>query len=179
MNQLWWCNIKKVVKFGVEVKFGICDDLVCFYKVYLEIVECDGFIGCLLEYFEYMWDVFNVEEEGCMKVFFVEYEGDVVVVIIFVIVGEYVWYFYGVLIMVKWEVCGLNVIQWVMICIVNEVRCVVYDMCGIVVGVGVNDFEIGFIQFKVGSGGQVVVILGEWDKFINLIFYKVFDFYMK
>ena len=77
------------------------------------------------------------------------------------------------------EVRGSNAIQWAMIRTANEARCAVYDMRGIVAGVGANDPEIGLIQFKVGSGGQAVAFPGEWDKPINPILYKAFDLYMK
>ncbi|WP_143860768.1 peptidoglycan bridge formation glycyltransferase FemA/FemB family protein, partial [Nocardia cerradoensis] len=77
------------------------------------------------------------------------------------------------------EVRGSNAIQWAMIRIANEAGCAVYDMRGIVAGVGADDPEIGLIQFKVGSGGQAVAFPGEWDKPINPILYKAFDLYMK
>lgn len=179
MNQLWRRNIKKAAKFGVEVKLGTRDDLARFHKVYLETAERDGFTGRPLEYFEHMWDVLNAEEEGRMKVFLAEHEGDVVAATTFVTVGEHAWYSYGASTTAKREVRGSNAIQWAMIRTANEARCAVYDMRGIVAGVGANDPEIGLIQFKVGSGGQAVAFPGEWDKPINPILYKAFDLYMK
>ena len=148
-------------------------------RVYLETAERDGFTGRPLEYFEHMWDVLNAEEEGRMKVFLAEHEGDVVAATTFVTVGEHAWYSYGASTTAKREVRGSNAIQWAMIRTANEARCAVYDMRGIVAGVGANDPEIGLIQFKVGSGGQAVAFPGEWDKPINPILYKAFDLYMK
>lgn len=179
MNQLWRRNIKKANKLGVEVKLGTREDLPRFHEVYLETAERDGFTGRPLEYFEHMWDVLNAEEKGRMKVFLAEHEGDLVASTTFVTVGEHAWYSYGASTTAKREVRGSNAIQWAMIRTANEAGCAVYDMRGIVAGVGADDPEIGLIQFKVGSGGQAVAFPGEWDKPINPILYKAFDFYMK
>ena len=37
----------------------------------------------------------------------------------------------------------------------------------------------GLIQFKVGTGGEAVEYLGEWDLPLNPLLYKAFDLYMK
>jgi len=42
-----------------------------------------------------------------------------------------------------------------------------------------DDPHLGLIQFKVGTGGDAVEYLGEWDKPINRVLYKAFDVYMK
>ncbi|GAE76359.1 tRNA-dependent lipid II-amino acid ligase [Cutibacterium acnes JCM 18918] len=103
------------------MKLGTRDDLARFHKVYLETAERDGFTGRPLEYFEHMWDVLNAEEEGRMKVFLAEHEGDVVAATTFVTVGEHAWYSYGASTTAKREVRGSNAIQWAMIRTANEV----------------------------------------------------------
>jgi hypothetical protein len=54
----------------------------------------------------------------------------------------------------------------------------VYDLRGITEGLGADDPEIGLIQFKVGTGGEAVQYLGEWDLPINAALYKAFTLYM-
>jgi lipid II:glycine glycyltransferase (peptidoglycan interpeptide bridge formation enzyme) len=41
-----------------------------------------------------------------------------------------------------------------------------------------DDPHLGLIQFKVGTGGEAVEYLGEWDLPQPLL-YKAFDLYMK
>ena len=53
------------------------------------------------------------------------------------------------------------------------------DLRGITEGVGADDPEIGLIQFKVGTGGEAVAYIGEWDLAINKVLYKAFDLYLK
>jgi len=41
-----------------------------------------------------------------------------------------------------------------------------------------QDPHIGLIQFKVGTGGEAVQYVGEWDLPLNRLVYKAFDAYM-
>ncbi len=179
MNQLWRRNIKKAAKLGVEVRLGTRDDLARFHELYLETAERDGFTGRPLAYFEHMWDALNAEEDGRMKLYLSEHEGDLVAATTFVTVGEHAWYSYGASSTHKREVRGSNAVQWQMIRDANAAGCAVYDLRGIVEGVGADDPELGLIQFKVGTGGEAVAYLGEWDFPINKVLYKAFDLYMK
>ena len=38
---------------------------------------------------------------------------------------------------------------------------------------------MGLIQFKVGTGGEAVEYVGEWDLPLSKPLYKAFDLYMK
>ena len=51
----------------------------------------------------------------------------------------------------------------------------VYDLRGITDTLDAADPHIGLIQFKVGTGGQAVEYVGEWDFPINRPLYKAFD----
>jgi len=54
----------------------------------------------------------------------------------------------------------------------------VYDLRGITEGLAADDPEIGLIQFKVGTGGEAVQYLGEWDLPINKALYAAFRAYL-
>ncbi|NLE96826.1 MAG: aminoacyltransferase, partial [Propionibacterium sp.] len=167
MNQQFRRNIRKAAKEGVEVRTGTREDLARFHEIYVETAERDGFTGRALEYFELMWDALNAEEEGRMQVFLAEHEGDLVAASTFVTVGEHTWYSYGASTTHKREVRGSNAIQWAMIQAAAAAGCAVYDLRGIVESVAKDHPEIGLIQFKVGTGGEAVAFLGEWDYPIN------------
>ena len=55
----------------------------------------------------------------------------------------------------------------------------IYDLRGITEGLEQDDPHLGLIQFKVGTGGEAVEYLGEWDLPLNPLLYKAFDLYMK
>ncbi len=179
MNQQWRRNIKKATKEGVTVRTGTRDDLAAFHRIYLETAERDGFTGRKLSYFELMWDALNAEDPNRMKVYLAEHEGDLVAATTMVTVGEHAWYSYGASTTAKREVRGSNAVQWQMIRDANAASCATYDMRGIVEGVGSDHPEIGLIQFKVGTGGEAVAYLGEWDFAINKPIHWAFNQYLK
>lgn len=179
MNQLWRRNIKKATKEGVTVRTGTRAELADFHRIYLETAERDGFTGRSLGYFEKMWDELNAERPDRMKLYLSEHEGDLVAATTMVQVGEHAWYSYGASTNAKREVRGSHAIQWQMIRDANAAGCAVYDLRGITEGVGADDPEIGLIQFKVGTGGEAVAYLGEWDYAINKPLHFAFNLYLK
>ena len=179
MNQQWRRNIKKADKAGVEVRTGERADLARFHEVYLETADRDGFTGRALSYFESMWDALNDEQDGRMKVYLAEHDDDLVATTTMIRVGTHSWYSYGASTTAKRDVRGSNAIQWRMIRDAIAAGCSVYDLRGITEGVGKDDPELGLIQFKVGTGGEAVAHLGEWDRSINKVLHLAFLTYMK
>jgi lipid II:glycine glycyltransferase (peptidoglycan interpeptide bridge formation enzyme) len=55
----------------------------------------------------------------------------------------------------------------------------VYDLRGITDTLDENDPHVGLIRFKVGTGGEAVEYLGEWDLPLNSLLYRAFDVYMR
>lgn len=179
MNQLWRRNIKKAAKLGVEVTTGTRADLVDFHRVYLETAERDGFTGRPLSYFEQMWDALINEDADRIRVYLAHHEGDLVASTIWIRVGEHAWYSYGASTTHKRDVRGSNAIQWNMIRDSIAADASVYDLRGITETVDTNDPHVGLIQFKVGTGGEAVEYLGEWDYVINRPLYAAFSAYLK
>ena len=55
----------------------------------------------------------------------------------------------------------------------------IYDMRGITETIDPDDSHAGLIQFKVGTGGEAVEYLGEWDLPLNRALYLGFTQYMR
>ena len=94
-------------------------------------------------------------------------------------VGRHTWYSYGASSTAKRDVRGSNAIQWRMITDALAADATIYDLRGITEGLEADDPHLGLIQFKVGTGGEAVEYLGEWDLPLNPLLYKAFDLYMK
>ena len=94
-------------------------------------------------------------------------------------VGTHTWSSYGASSTHKREVRGSNAIQWRMIQDSIAAGADVYDLRGITDSVDKKDPHVGLIEFKVGTGGEAVEYLGEWDWPINRLLYTAFDLYMK
>jgi lipid II:glycine glycyltransferase (peptidoglycan interpeptide bridge formation enzyme) len=179
MNQQWRRNIRKADKAGVEVSVGDHDDLAEFHRVYVETAARDHFTPRPLAYFERMWEAMTAESDDRLRLYLARHEGDLVAATTMVRVGAHAWYSYGASTSHKREVRGSNAVQWQMMRDARDRGAVVYDMRGITDTVSADDPHAGLLQFKVGTGGQAVEYLGEWDLPLNRGLYAGFMAWMK
>ncbi|MFL6088853.1 MAG: lipid II:glycine glycyltransferase FemX [Aeromicrobium sp.] len=179
MNQLWRRNVRKAEKAGVEVSQGHRDDLPDFHRAYVETAARDHFTPRPLAYFERMWDALTSEAPERLRLYLARHEGDLVAATTMVQVGTHAWYSYGASTTHKRDVRGSNAVQWRMIRDARDGGANVYDMRGITDTVDADDAHAGLLQFKVGTGGQAVEYLGEWDLPLNRALYTAFTAWMK
>jgi lipid II:glycine glycyltransferase (peptidoglycan interpeptide bridge formation enzyme) len=177
-NQLWRRNIKKAEKLGVTVRQGSADDLAAFHALYLETAERDHFTGRPLAYFGRMWDAMRAEDPDRIRLYLAEHEGDLVAATTMVRVGRHAWYSYGASSTAKREVRGSNAVQWAMLRDAKAAGATVYDLRGITDTLAEDDPHFGLIQFKLGTGGEAVEYLGEWDLPLNKVLFKAFELYL-
>jgi vancomycin resistance protein VanK len=178
MNQLWRRNIRKADKSGVVVSKGAAEDLKAFHDLYVHTAERDHFTPRPLSYFETMYDALGAEDPGRITLWLAHHEGDLVAATIAVRVGTHAWYSYGASSTDKRDVRGSNAVQWAMIRDAIAEGAEVYDLRGITDTLDADDPHIGLIQFKVGTGGEAVETVGEWDLPLNRALYKGFELYM-
>jgi lipid II:glycine glycyltransferase (peptidoglycan interpeptide bridge formation enzyme) len=179
MNQLWRRNIKKSAKQGVEVTRGGASDLPAFHAAYVETAARDHFTPRPLAYFERMFDVMTAEDPDRIRLYLAHPEGALVAATTWVRVGAHTWYSYGASTAAKREVQGSTAIQWQMMQDSLAAGADVYDLRGITDTVASDDSHAGLIRFKVGTGGEAVQYVGEWDLPLNRLLYKGFDLYMR
>jgi lipid II:glycine glycyltransferase (peptidoglycan interpeptide bridge formation enzyme) len=183
MNQQWRRNIKKAAKEGVVVTAAdpgnAAADLKRFHDLYIHTAERDHFTPRGLAYFQTMYDALSAEDPDRIKLWFAEHEGDLVAATIAIRVGAHAWYSYGASSTEKREVRGSNAVQWAMMRDAMEAGADVYDLRGITDTLDSDDPHLGLIQFKVGTGGEAVEYVGEWDLPLRPLFYRAFALYMK
>ena len=177
-NQLWRRNIKKADKLGVEVTLGTAEDLAAFHALYLETAQRDGFTGRPLSYFRQMWSAMTAEDPQRIRLYLARHESDLVAATTLVQVGRHAWYSYGASSTAKRDVRGSNAIQWRMMRDAAASGAAVYDLRGITDTLDDNDPHFGLIQFKLGTGGEAVEYVGEWDLPLNRLMYKAFSLYL-
>ena len=178
MNQQWRRNIKKADKAGVVVTQGETSDLAAFHALYAETAERDHFTPRPLGYFQLMFSALQREDPDRIRLYLAHHEGDLVAATTWVRVGGHTWYSYGASSSAKRDVRGSNAVQWQMMRDALAAGADVYDLRGITDTLDAEDDHIGLIQFKVGTGGEAVEYVGEWDLPLNRLVYKAFDLYM-
>jgi lipid II:glycine glycyltransferase (peptidoglycan interpeptide bridge formation enzyme) len=179
MNQLWRRNIKKTTRNGVEVRHGDESDLAVFHSVYVETAERDRFTPRGREYFQRMWAKLSAEDPDRIRLHLAEHEGDVLAATIWIRVGEHAWYAYGASTSTKRELQASTAIQWQMIRDSIAAGATVHDLRGITNTLAEGDPHIGLIRYKVGTGGEAVRLVGEWDLPLNRLLYQAFQLYLK
>jgi vancomycin resistance protein VanK len=179
MNQLWRRNIKKAAKLGVEVTHGSPAELPAFHELYVHTAQRDHFTPRPLSYFEKMFAALeDPAADTEIRLYLAHHESDLVASTIWIRSGRHVWYSYGASSTAKREVRGSNAIQWRMIQDALASGAEVYDLRGITETLDAEDSHVGLIQFKVGTGGEAVEYVGEWDLPLKPLLYKGFQLYM-
>ncbi|MFD8363455.1 lipid II:glycine glycyltransferase FemX [Streptomyces hygroscopicus] len=178
LNQQWRRNIKKAEKAGVKVVQGSYDDLPAFHEIYVETAERDRFIPRPLAYFQRMWTALRAEDDDRMRLYLAHHEGEVLAAATMLTVGNHVWYSYGASTSRKREVQPNNAIQWRMMSDAVELGAGLYDFRGITDTLEEGNHLLGLLRFKVGTGGEAVEYLGEWDYPLNKVLHKAFELYM-
>ena len=178
MNQLWRRNIKRATKEGVEVTVGDAEDLKAFHDLYVHTAERDRFTPRPLRYFETMFAMMSAEDPERIRLYLAHHHGDLVAATIVVRAGAHASYLYGASSTEKREVRGSNACQWAMIRDALAGGCEVYNLRGITPTLDVDDPHVGLIQFKVGTGGEAIRYVGEWDLPLRPMVYRAFDLYM-
>lgn len=177
-NQLWRRNVRKAEKSEVEVSRGSYEDLAAFHDVYTVTAERDGFNPRPLSYFHRMWRAMQAEDADRIRLYLAKHEGEVLAATTWVRVGRHVWYSYGASTNHKREMRASNAVQWQMIVDAHEAGADVYDLRGISDTLDEQDPLFGLIRFKLGTGGEAIEYIGEWDYPLRPLLYRAFQYYM-
>jgi lipid II:glycine glycyltransferase (peptidoglycan interpeptide bridge formation enzyme) len=177
-NQLWRRNIKKADKSGVEVSLGSYEDLAAFHDLYKVTAVRDHFTPRPLAYFQRMWTAMEAEDPNRIRLYLARHDGDLLAATTLVTVGGHAWYSYGASADHKRELRPSNAIQWRMLSDAHAAGAKIYDLRGISDTLDPADHLFGLIQFKLGTGGQAVEYLGEWDHPINRVLHRAFEMYL-
>lgn len=163
---------------AVEVVQGGYDDLAEWQRLYEITAVRDHFRPRPLSYFQRMWTVLNNEDPNRMRLYFARHDGVNLSAATMLVVGGHVWYSYGASDNIGREVRPSNAMQWRMLRDAYAMGATVYDLRGISDSLDETDHLFGLIQFKVGTGGEAVEYVGEWDFPLNKLLHKALDIYM-
>lgn len=178
LNQQWRRNVKKAEKAGVKVVRGGPEDLPVFHGLYTETAERDRFVPRPLSYFQRMWSALTAEDPDRMRLYLAHHDGEVLAAATLLTVGDHVWYSYGASTARRREVQPSSAVQWRMMTDAHRLGAAVYDLRGITDTLEKSHHLLGLLRFKVGTGGQAVEYLGEWDFPLNRLLHKALGLYL-
>lgn len=177
-NQQWRRNIKKAQKAQVQVERVQADHLPIFHRLYTTTAQRDHFTPRPLAYFQRMATQLGAEDPQRFGLYIASRAGVPLAAAITIGVGNHHWYAYGASDATGSEYRPSNAMQWQMIKDAWAAGARVYDMRGITDTLDPNDPLFGLLQFKLGTGGQAVEYLGEWDLPLHRLIYPAFTAYM-
>ncbi|MGW3330716.1 lipid II:glycine glycyltransferase FemX [Streptomyces rubiginosohelvolus] len=165
LNQEWRRNVRRARKEGVEVVVGSAADLPEFSRLLTLTERRDGFrLGRSLAYYERQYAALNAEEPGRMKLYLARHRGEVLAAHTMITVGRRTWYQTGASADHRREVRPSNALQWRMLLDAHATGADVYDMRGVPSTLDPEERAYGLLRWKLGTGGQVVETLGEWER---------------
>jgi lipid II:glycine glycyltransferase (peptidoglycan interpeptide bridge formation enzyme) len=176
-NQLWRRNVRTAERSGVTVTDGSAEDLAEFHALYVQTAARDGFQPRALSYFQRMWSAMRAESPDRIRLYLARHGNDLLAATTAVSVGTHTWYSYGASSSAGREFRGSNAVQWRMISDAHDSGALTYDLRGISDTLDPDDHLFGLIQFKLGTGGEAVEYLGEWDYALSPVLSKAFKLY--
>ncbi|MFJ8085739.1 lipid II:glycine glycyltransferase FemX [Streptomyces sp. NPDC096205] len=183
LNQEWRRNVRRAQKEGVEVVVGSAAELPEFYRLLGITERRDGFrLGRSLAYYERQFAALNTEEPGRMRLYLARHGGEILAAHTMIAVGRRVWYQTGASADHRREVRPSNALQWRMLLDAHALGADVYDMRGVPSTLDPDERAYGLLRWKLGTGGQVVETLGEWERPLggtaNQTLYRAFQAYL-
>ena len=119
-----------------------------------------------------MLEAMSAEDPDRITLWLAHHEGDLVAATIAVRVGTHAWYSYGASSTEKRDVRGSNAVQWAMMRDALAPGPPSTTSAGITDTLDPDDPHAGLIQFKVGTGGEAVEYVGEWDLPLRPLLYR-------
>lgn len=178
LNQQWRRNIRTAERAGVWVERADRAALPEFHRLYLATAARDGFTPRPLGYFQRMFEAFQAEDPDRIRLYLARRGPDALAAATMVRVGRHAWFGYGASADHDREARPSNALQWRMIqdCLADGMS--VYDLRGIGDTLDPDHHLFGLLRFKVGTGGEAVEYLGEWDLPLNRLLHRVFQLYL-
>ncbi len=177
-NQLWRRSIRAAAKAGVVVCRGDRADLPAFHALYAETAERDGFTPRAAGYFGRMWDGLHGDDPDRIRLYLGRLGSELAAATLYVRVGDHAWYSYGASSTRLRETRASQAVQWQMMRDALADGATVYDLRGITDTLAPDDPHVGLLRFKVGTGGEAVATLGEWDLPLNRLLHAALTTYL-
>ncbi|MFK4085372.1 lipid II:glycine glycyltransferase FemX [Kribbella sp. NPDC020789] len=165
LSKEWRRNIQKAQRSGVEIRKGSESDLPAFFALLEATERRNGFrLGRSLAYYQRQYRVMNAEQRGRMRLYLSTWNGEVLAAHTMNVVGHRVWYQSGASANHHREVRPSHILQWTMMTEAQQLGADRYDMRGVAASLDPEDRAFGLLRWKLGTGGELVQAVGEWER---------------
>ncbi|TDD53866.1 peptidoglycan bridge formation glycyltransferase FemA/FemB family protein [Kribbella antibiotica] len=165
LSKEWRRNIQKAEKSGIEIRQGTESDLPAFFQLLEATERRNGFrLGRSLAYYQRQYQVMNAERPGRMRLYLSTWNGEVLAAHTMNVVGRRVWYQSGASANHHREVRPSHILQWTMMTEAQHLGADRYDMRGVSNSLDPEDRAFGLLRWKLGTGGELVQTVGEWER---------------
>ncbi len=165
LSKEWKRNIQKAEKSGIEIRQGTESDLSAFFELLQTTERRNGFrLGRSLAYYQRQYRVMNAERPGRMRLYLSTWHGEVLAAHTMNVVGRRVWYQSGASANHHRDVRPSHILQWKMMTDAQQLGADRYDMRGVSDSLDPEDRAFGLLRWKLGTGGELVQTVGEWER---------------
>ncbi|MDT0345220.1 peptidoglycan bridge formation glycyltransferase FemA/FemB family protein [Streptomyces sp. DSM 44938] len=170
LSQEWRRNVRRAARAGVATSLSGPAELPAFHALLGVTERRDGFrLGRSLAYYQRQFEMLNAQERGSMRLYTAAWNDEVLAAhtLLRSPDGARFWYQTGGSADHRRQVRPSNALQWRMISDAHEEGASVYDMRGVPETLDPDDRPFGLTRWKLGTGGDVVEMLGEWELPLN------------
>jgi lipid II:glycine glycyltransferase (peptidoglycan interpeptide bridge formation enzyme) len=154
-------NIRLGQRKGVTVHAGSVEDIACFYGMYAETGQRDGFLIRPPDYYRDVWTTFMRADLAHMLL--AKVDGEYVAGLVLFHLGNKAFFMYGASTSKHRNRMPNYVLQWEAIRWAKSMGCTVYDMWGAPTTLDESDRLWGVWRFKQGLGAQFTPHIGAYD----------------
>lgn len=161
-------NVRRAVKYGITSRVGTREDIPLLYEMVEETSRRQGFAHRPIEYFYRLYDAYA---PNYMRLYVMEYEGEVCCCSLVMCYGNKVWSVYSGTSDNHREkkatfLMRMEQIRWGL-----ERGCEIYDLMGVPGIVPEDNPLYGLYAVKKGFGGELTEFVGEMDLITNKFIY--------
>ncbi|TWD83408.1 lipid II:glycine glycyltransferase (peptidoglycan interpeptide bridge formation enzyme) [Kribbella amoyensis] len=161
----WQRNIRKAMKVGVRTRRGSEHDLATFHELLRQTELRNGFrLGRSLAYYQRQYRALNRDAPDRMRLYLSSWNGEVLAAHTMNVVGRRAWYQTGGSASHRREVRPSHILQWTMMRDAQKLGAERYDMRGVSGCLDPEDPAFGLLRWKLGTGGELVETVGEWER---------------
>jgi lipid II:glycine glycyltransferase (peptidoglycan interpeptide bridge formation enzyme) len=140
-------------------------DLPAFFELLRTTERRNGFrLGRSLEYYRRQYRALNGEVSARMRLYVSTHQDEVLAAHTMNVVGRRVWYQSGGSANHRREVRPSHILQWTMMRDAQNFGADRYDMRGVSSCLDPEDPAFGLLRWKLGTGGELVETVGEWER---------------